>query len=220
MSSKQYFSKVAKNWDKLRPSFFSAAIREKALAAAHVQAGKLAADIGAGRGFITEGLVRKGLRVIAVDRSKAMLAQIRRKYGKNRNIKYRAGTARKIPMRANTVDYVFANMFLHHVDVPPSAIDEMVRILKPGGKLVITDLREHNFASLKTKHHDYWLGFKCDDVRRWLNNTGRKMSWLRALARLVVHGRAQAKTLHASASLSPQARNRPIDFDKILFIIP
>jgi 16S rRNA A1518/A1519 N6-dimethyltransferase RsmA/KsgA/DIM1 with predicted DNA glycosylase/AP lyase activity len=60
----------------MRKSLFSEAVRDRALSIAGVEKGRIAANIGAGTGFITEGLVRKGLQVIAVDRSEAMLAEI------------------------------------------------------------------------------------------------------------------------------------------------
>jgi len=70
------------------------------------------------------------------------------------------------------VDYAFANMYLHHVEIPSQAIKEMVRILKPGGKLVITDLDEHNFKFLRREHNDLWMGFKREEIRRWLKEAG------------------------------------------------
>ena len=47
------------------------------------------------------------------------------------------------------MDYVFANMYLHHVDLPQVAIEEMARVLKPGGKVIITDMDEHDFDFLR-----------------------------------------------------------------------
>ncbi len=172
MSSKPYFDQVAPQWDKMRESFFSAVVREKAFSIADVQAGRLAADIGAGTGFITEGLIQKGLKVIAVDQSEAMLAEMRRKFANVDAIDYRLGEAENLPISNATVDYVFANMYLHHVERPPIAIKEMVRILKPAGKLVITDLDEHTFEFLREEHHDCWMGFKREDVKRWFEEAG------------------------------------------------
>ncbi|VVB68911.1 Methyltransferase domain protein [uncultured archaeon] len=63
-------------------------------------------------------------------------------------------------------------MYLHHVEVPPEAIKEMARILKPGGMLVITDLDEHCFEFLKREHNDHWMGFSRDDIRRWFEGAG------------------------------------------------
>jgi ubiquinone/menaquinone biosynthesis C-methylase UbiE len=167
--SRQYFDDVARRWDEMRGAFFSENVRQKAIAVAEVQPGRLAADIGAGSGFVTEGLIGKGLRVIAVDQSEAMLDEIRRKLAGLNAVDYRLGEAGHLPIEDEAVDYVFANMYLHHVDSPPRAIEEMVRILKPGGRLVITDLDEHKFEFLRREQHDRWLGFKRDDVERWLS---------------------------------------------------
>ena len=84
------------------------------------------------------------------------------------------GEAEKLPIPDEAVDYAFANMYIHHVESPPRAIKEMVRILKPGAELVITDMDEHEFKFLKEEHHDRWMGFKREDVRRWFEEAGLK----------------------------------------------
>jgi ubiquinone/menaquinone biosynthesis C-methylase UbiE len=174
MGSKQYFDKVADQWDTMRKAFFSEAVREKAMSTAGVLPGRLAADIGAGTGFITEGLLQRGLKVIAVDQSEAMIHQMKNKFGGVAMIDCRVGEAGAIPIEDDSVDYAFANMFLHHVEDPQSAIMEMARILKPGGTLVITDLDKHDFEFLKTEHNDRWMGFRRSDVKRWLVKSGLK----------------------------------------------
>jgi ubiquinone/menaquinone biosynthesis C-methylase UbiE len=167
MSGKEYFEQVAPQWDQMRQSFFSEKVRNVAYAIANVQAGQLAADIGAGTGFLTEGLVRKGLRVIAVDQSEAMLEEIKKKFREFNVVDYRVGESAQLPIEDETVDYVFANMYLHHVEMPSQAIREMARVLKAGGKAVITDLDEHSFEFLKTEHHDRWLGFRREEIKQW-----------------------------------------------------
>ena len=171
MSSKPYFDRVAEAWDTMRSGFFSEAVRDKALAVADVAAGALAADIGAGSGFVTEALLAAGLRVVAVDPSEAMLDVMRRKFGAER-VDYRVGEAETLPLDSGSVSAVFANMCLHHVERPPEAIREMARILEPGGRLVITDLDTHDFAFLRDEHQDRWLGFARDDLRRWFEDAG------------------------------------------------
>jgi ubiquinone/menaquinone biosynthesis C-methylase UbiE len=158
----------------MRARFFSESVREKAFSIAKVQEGKIAANIGAGSGFITEGLIHKGLRVIAVDQSKEMLAEMMRKFANCEGIDYRIGEAEKLPASDENVDYVFSNMYLHHVESPLKAIKEMVRILKPGGKLIITDLDKHTFEFFKDEHHDRWMGFKREDIRKWFTEAGLK----------------------------------------------
>lgn len=174
MSSKDYFKDVAVEWDEMRQNFFSDALRDKAISLASPASGTLAADIGAGTGFITEGLLKKGVHTIAVDESPEMLEQLKRKFKDYTYIDCRMGESKKLPVSDYSVDYVFANMYLHHVPFPADAIKEMARILKPGGKLIITDLDAHNFSFLKEEHHDRWMGFKRDDVLRWFDNAGLK----------------------------------------------
>ncbi len=138
MNNKQYFNKVANKWDSMRQDFFPDRIREKALKVAQVKNGEKAADFGAGTGFITGFLLENNLSVIAVDQSEEMISILKRKFGENDNIEFVLGNAEHIDIRDNSVEYVFANMYLHHVEDPSSAIKEMTRILKPGGKLIIS----------------------------------------------------------------------------------
>lgn len=172
MDCNKYFDLVAPQWDKLRESFFSTAVGEKAISMADVRPGQLAADIGCGTGFITEGLIKSGLKVIAVDGSQAMLSEMRQKFAAVNQIDYRLGEAGSLPIQEGTLDYAFANMYLHHVESPPESIKEIARALKPGGKLIITDLDCHNFEFLRREHNDRWMGFKRDDIRRWFEEAG------------------------------------------------
>lgn len=174
MDSKGYFDEVAQSWDRMRKSFFSESVREKAYSLAGVEKGKLAADIGAGTGFITEGLIKRGLKVIAVDQSPEMLREMRKKFPNSEALDLRLGEAECLPLENESVDYVFANMFLHHVEDPPSAIKEMARILKPGGILVITDLDRHDFDFLRIEQFDRWMGFEREQVLKWLKEAGLK----------------------------------------------
>ena len=172
MSSKAYFDRVADQWDTIRQGFFTEAVREKALMKAGVKRGRLAVDVGAGTGFISEGLIQEGLKVIAVDQSEEMLSILKNKYKDSPDMDYRIGLAESLPIEDNLADYVFANMYLHHVQNPLKAIQEMARILKPGGMLVITDMDEHEFEFLKLEQKDFWMGFKREEVCDWFKRAG------------------------------------------------
>lgn len=172
VDSKKYFEEVAEKWDRMQQSFFSSNVRDAALAAARVKAGKLAADLGAGTGFITEGLVQAGLKVIAVDQSEAMLAEMKKKFADMKGIDYRIGESEFLPIEDNSLDFVFCNMYLHHVESPLSSIKEMTRVLKSGGKVVITDMDVHDYEFLQTEQHDRWLGFKREDIQQWYLDAG------------------------------------------------
>ena len=83
MGSKNYFEDVATEWDTMRKGFFSENVRRKALTVAEIKPGAVAADLGAGTGFITEALLQHGARVIAIDESPSMLDELRKKMGGN-----------------------------------------------------------------------------------------------------------------------------------------
>ncbi|HLA44729.1 MAG TPA: class I SAM-dependent methyltransferase, partial [Aggregatilineales bacterium] len=124
---------------------------------------------GAGSGFITEALLKANASVIAIDQSPVMLDTLRERFP---GVETRTGEAENLPLDDASVDYAFANMFLHHVERPAETIKDMARTLKPGGKLIITDLDEHDYEFLRTEQHDRWLGFKREDVAQWFQDAG------------------------------------------------
>ena len=172
MNSQKYFDEVAGQWEDMRQNFFPDSLRDTALTAAGTQADQVAADIGAGTGFITSALVEAGVRVIAVDQSAEMLAEMKRRFSAMESIEYRVGEAENLPLADGEADHTFANMYLHHVENPAISIKEMARILKSGGKLVITDVDEHEHQFLLQEHHDRWPGFKREEVARWFTEAG------------------------------------------------
>ena len=172
--SKGYFDALGGDWDRLREGFFSEKVREKSLAAAGVERGRIAADLGAGTGFVTEALVERGLDVIAVDQSPSMLEALRRKFPDREAVDCRTGEAEQLPIDDDVADYSFANMLLHHVNDPARAIHEMARIVRPGGRVVITDLDTHDRDFLRSEQHDRWMGFARNDIRKWFRDAGLK----------------------------------------------
>jgi len=169
--TREYFESVADQWDEMRRLFFGEGVRNAAIAAADINSSSLVADIGVGTGFIAAGALATGARVIGVDSSERMLAQAQKRFADQR-FETRAGDIDSLPLRTAEVDVVFANMVLHHAPDPPRAIREMSRVIKPGGKLVITDVDTHAHEWLRTEQHDRWLGFERTDIARWFRDAG------------------------------------------------
>lgn len=170
--SREYFDRVAEDWDAMRTGFFGPAVRDRAIAAAGAAPGGIAADIGAGSGFLTEALLAAGLRVVAVDRSERMLEALRKRLGAPAGLELRRGDAGALPLESGSCDAVFANMYVHHVERPAGALAEMARLLRPGGRLAVTDLEAHDHEWLREEHHDRWLGFDTEAFAGWLRDAG------------------------------------------------
>jgi len=139
-----------------------------------LHSGLQVADIGAGSGFITEGLTNLSINITAVDESEAMLQVMAQKFKDQSNIKYVVSESENIQIATNQLDYALANMYLHHVERPAVAIAELYRTLKSGGKLIITDLDKHNFDFLVTEQNDRWMGFERTDIVQWFEDAGFK----------------------------------------------
>lgn len=169
MSSVPYFNAVATQWDRMRSAFFSPRVRDAAVAAAGVRAGGRALDVGAGSGFLSEGLLAAGASVVAIDVSPAMMAALRERFPA---VDARVGDAERIPAPGAEFDAALANMCLHHVERPAVAIREMARVVRSGGAVVVTDLEPHAHEFLRVEHHDRWMGFAHEDVARWMREAG------------------------------------------------
>jgi ubiquinone/menaquinone biosynthesis C-methylase UbiE len=169
--TRHYFDSIADQWDDMRRTFFGEGVRDAAIRAAGSGGGSVVADVGTGTGFIAEAALAAGARVIGIDSSEAMLAQVRSRFA-GRAFEARAGDLDSLPLETGEVDAVIANMVLHHAPDPAHAIREMARGLKPGGKLIITDADTHTHEWLRTEQHDRWLGFDRAEIARWFEDAG------------------------------------------------
>jgi ubiquinone/menaquinone biosynthesis C-methylase UbiE len=106
----------------------------------------LALEIGPGPGYLgLEWLKRtQDTRLKGLDISEDMLTLARKntiEYGLSSRAEYFKGDAREMPFENGHFDAAFTNGSLHEWAYPEQIIDEIDRVLKPGGRYVISDLR-------------------------------------------------------------------------------
>jgi ubiquinone/menaquinone biosynthesis C-methylase UbiE len=171
-ASAEYFERVADRWDTVRAGYFREEVREAAIARAYLRPEMVVADIGTGTGFVAAGLAPLVSQVYAVDGSAAMLEVAQRNLAAFANVTYRLADGAALPFEDGSLDAVFANMYLHHCADPQAAIAEMVRVLRPGGRLVLTDLDRHDHEWMRSEMADEWLGFERNQVKDWLRQAG------------------------------------------------
>lgn len=171
-ASSEYFNKIAGQWDDIRSGYFTEAVREAAIRKAYLRSEMVVADVGAGTGFMAAGLAPLVRRVYVIDGSPAMLEVARQNLKAQDNLVFQEAEGLSLSLPDESLDAVFANMYLHHCPDPSSAIGEMVRVLRPGGRLVITDMDAHPYAWLKEEMADVWQGFERDQIREWYREAG------------------------------------------------
>ena|ERR1017187_5520790 len=142
------------------------------------------ADLGAGEGAFALLLAQQAKKVIAVDSSAKMIEVGREQALRHgvENVEYRLGDMEEIPIGDGEVDLVFFSQSLHHALHPERAVEDVWRILKPGGRIVILDLVKHRFEEARELYADEWLGFSETDVEAMLEKSG-----FRSVQTSVVH---------------------------------
>ncbi len=132
------------------------------------------ADLGAGEGTLALMMAQGAERVIAVDNSVKMV-----EYGVGllerngiKNLEYRLGEMEELPIDDGEVDLVLLHQSLHHALHPQRALNEVWRILKPGGRIVLFDLLKHEFEAARELYADVWLGFSQVELLTQLKEAG------------------------------------------------
>jgi MPBQ/MSBQ methyltransferase len=170
-----FYRVVSLGYDRwINPLFWTEAMRDEALALAALDRADLTvADVGAGTGFTTEGIVAAVApeRVTMIDQSPHQLARARRKPALS-GAEKRLGDAEALPLGTDSVDrYVSAGSIEYWPD-PQRAIAEAYRVVRPGGvALVIGPLRRSH--PLARRLSDAWMLFPAEDeYTAWMKRAG------------------------------------------------
>ena len=143
---------VAAHWNRRAPGFdedFGHSIRTPAERAAWDRIldlvlpgrGKLEVlDAGCGTGFLTFELAARGHRVTGIDFAPAMIAEARRKAAERSvSVRFEEADAEQLPFGRGSFDLAVSRHLLWTLPHPEAAIDEWIRVLRPGGRLVVVD---------------------------------------------------------------------------------
>jgi demethylmenaquinone methyltransferase/2-methoxy-6-polyprenyl-1,4-benzoquinol methylase len=96
-------------------------------------------DLAAGTGASSVALARSGARVTAADFSPGMIAEGRRRHGGIPNLSFTQADATALPFGDDEFDVVTMSFGLRNVIDPKKALAELLRVTKPGGRLVVCE---------------------------------------------------------------------------------
>jgi ArsR family transcriptional regulator len=132
------------------------------------------ADLGAGEGTLSQLLAQRAEKVIAIDLSPKMVDYAQKLAVSNglANLEFRIGDIEDPPIADSSIDLAILSQALHHAENPQRAIDSAHRILRPGGRLIVLDLLQHNFSEARELYADRWLGFSESQIASMLEKAG------------------------------------------------
>ncbi len=145
---------IAAHFDKAASSYVTAATLQQQVAldlamllpAIARQQNQVLLDVGCGPGWYHPQLVNHCSELWAVDLSAAMLAQAQTLGCASR---YILADVCQIPLPDHSVDIIFSSLMLQWCATPQQAFNELCRVLKPGGKLLLSTLVQGSMAEFQ-----------------------------------------------------------------------
>ncbi len=172
--AKDFFNEVAPKWEEISKKYDDHSLKNKITELDILEKSMILIDLGAGDGYISRCTAPLVKKVIAIDNSGEMLRELQRKARNEgiKNIEAIESDALDVPLPDSSADIVCSNMFLHHVEQPKLVIQEIYRLIKPGGTVFLADLCEHTDRNLMVQMHDLWPGFDPEQVVADFKKTG------------------------------------------------
>lgn len=122
-------------------------------------------EIGTGKGHFALALAKRGFNFISIDISaqEQEIARLNIKYyGLEKNAIFKIENAEHLSFRDQGFDVIFSINVFHHLEKPSTVLDEITRLLRPVGKVVLSDFNEKGLEIINKCHtsegrtHDYF----------------------------------------------------------------
>ena len=169
--SDAFFATAAGQWDTLRTELFGGRTELLPLVGL-LDPSWLVADLGCGTGHFTQLVAPFVEQVIAVDDSAALLRAAKARIGEAENVAIRRGGLEELPVESGVVDLACLMLVLPYVAEPQPVIAEAARILKPGARLLVSDLMPHEHDEYRQTMGHQRLGVSERELLGWLEDAG------------------------------------------------
>lgn len=170
-ATQAFFATASAEWDALRAEMFGARA-DLTAAFAMLDPTSVVGDLGCGTGALSAALAPHVGHVHAIDASPAMLNTAASRLAAFRNVTVEEGALEALPLYDGVLDVAILMLVLHHVSDPVRALREVHRVLRPGGRVLIGDMRPHAHERFREQMGHVWLGFDETTLHDWLDAAG------------------------------------------------
>lgn len=129
--------------------------KRRVIELARVRPGERALDLCCGTGDLAFALSRRGARVTGLDFSEPMLAVARRRAARDGAVEFLQGDALKLPFANASFDLVTVGYGLRNLASWEAGLDEMIRVTRPGGRLLVLDFGKPDHALWRALYFSY-----------------------------------------------------------------
>ncbi|MBW6512421.1 MAG: metalloregulator ArsR/SmtB family transcription factor [Desulfuromonadaceae bacterium] len=180
--SRDFFDHHAREWDRLAKEMI-VADRYQGVLLEQLGQVETVVDVGVGTGSLLGDLSLRARQVIGIDHSPSMLNEARTRVENNQlvNVDLRLGEMTHLPVADHSADALILNMVLHHAPQPPTVFNELRRVLRPGGRVLIAELERHQLEWFRDRLADQWLGFTRQELTDWLQLAGYRLVSLKLM---------------------------------------
>jgi ArsR family transcriptional regulator len=169
--SQEFFASAAGKWDHVREELFGGTFYLWAILGL-VDPALVIGDLGCGTGQLAETIAPYVGRVIAIDGSADMLDAARRRLAGAGNVEVRQGELEALPLNAGELDVATLALVLHYSPEPQRALEEIARVVRPGGRILVVDMQPHDREEYQQQMGHVWLGFSEKQISRFLTSAG------------------------------------------------
>lgn len=132
------------------------------------------ADFGCGTGLLSVAIARWAKNVVAVDQNRASLEKAKQRAAREgrKNISFIKQDLHRLSLPDGSRDLVVISQSLHHVREPKAVLREALRLLKPGGKVIVLELMPHEERWVLERLGHRHLGFDPAELEEALSEVG------------------------------------------------
>lgn len=129
-------------------------------------------DLGSGDGVLAELMAKNAEEYTCLDNNAKAIDAAKSRLSHLENVLFKQSDIHNLPFRNDNFDCVLMLHVLTYSTDPQKVIQQAFDVLKPGGRLLISTLNEHNHISVLEEYGHKNLGFKTEQLSQWCDSIG------------------------------------------------